>query len=256
MRSSEQRRVGPIRRCLTAQKAELMKKNYGRDRPWIFAEGGETTILAVVAIVLGALVLWLIWPDSLLLDLLLFAVAIAAVFILYFFRDPNRRVAREPQVVVAPADGKVVAIVEEHEPVYLKDSVCRMSIFLSVFDVHVQRAPVQGEVVLVEHRPGAFLQAFRPEASDVNEFVAMIINSKYGRVMVKQIAGILARRCVNYAEVGETLAKGQRFGLIKFGSRVDLFLPPGSRFLVQVGDQVYAGLTPVARLGREEDHEQ
>jgi phosphatidylserine decarboxylase len=225
-----------------------MKNNYGKDRPWIFAKGGGGTILVVLAIVLATLALWLIWPDSLLLDLLLFAVAIAAVFILYFFRDPNRKVAAEPGVVVAPADGKVVAIVEEDEPIYLQESVCRLSIFLSVFDVHVQRVPIEGEVALVEHRPGAFLQAFRPEASDVNEFVAMIINSKYGRVMVKQIAGILARRCVNYAEVGEILAKGQRFGLIKFGSRVDLFLPSGTRFLVDVGDQVYGGLTPVARL--------
>jgi phosphatidylserine decarboxylase len=233
-----------------------MKRNYGKDRPWIFAEGGEGTILIVVAVVAGAFLMWLIWPDSLLLDLLLFLLAIAAVFILYFFRDPNRRVARDPGVVVSPADGKVVAIVEEHEPIYLKEKVCRLSIFLSIFDVHVQRAPLGGKVALVEHRPGAFLQAFKPEASDVNEFVAMIINSKYGRIMVKQIAGILARRCVNYAEIGETLEKGQRFGLIKFGSRVDLFLPPGSRFLVQVGDQVYAGLTPVARLAMEERHEE
>jgi phosphatidylserine decarboxylase len=233
-----------------------MKRSYGKDRAWIFAEGGENTIFVVVAIVILAFALWLIWPDSLLLDLLLFVVAIAAVFILYFFRDPNRRVAREPGVVVAPADGKVVAIVEEHEPIYLKEAVCRLSIFLSVFDVHVQRAPIEGKVTLVEHRPGAFLQAFRPEASDVNEFVAMIISSKYGRIMVKQIAGILARRCVNYAELGGTVAKGERFGLIKFGSRVDLFLPPGSHVLVQIGDQVYAGLTPVARLSTGESHEQ
>jgi phosphatidylserine decarboxylase len=225
-----------------------MKNEYGRDRRWIFAKGGGSTILVVVAIVLVVLGLWLIWPDSLLLDLLLFVVAIAGILVLYFFRDPNRKVAVEPGVVVAPADGKIVAIVEEDEPIYLQESVCRLSIFLSVFDVHVQRMPIEGEVALVERRPGAFLQAFRPEASDVNEFVAMIINSKCGRVMVKQIAGILARRCVNYAEVGETLAKGERFGLIKFGSRVDLFLPAGAQFLVAVGDQVYAGLTPVARL--------
>jgi phosphatidylserine decarboxylase len=233
-----------------------MKRNYGEDRPWLFAEGGGGTLLIAVAVVAGAFALWLIWPESLLLDLLLFVVAIAAVFVLYFFRDPNRRIAREPGIVVAPADGKVVAIVEEHEPIYLKEYICRLSIFLSIFDVHVQRAPIDGQVALVEHRPGAFLQAFRPEASDVNEFVAMIINSKYGRIMVKQIAGILARRCVNYAEVGETLEKGQRFGLIKFGSRVDLLLPPGSRFLVQVGDQVYAGLTPVAHLALEEEDEE
>jgi phosphatidylserine decarboxylase len=228
-------------------------KNYGQDRPWIFAEGGGSTILIVVAIVALALVLWLIWPDSVLLDVLLFVVAIGAVFILYFFRDPNRKVAAEPGVVVSPADGKVVEIVEEDESLYLQEPVCRLSIFLSVFDVHVQRAPIGGEVALVEHRPGAFLQAFRPEASDVNEFVAMIINTKYGRVLVKQIAGILARRCVNYAEVGDSLAKGQRFGLIKFGSRVDLFLPPGAQFLVEVGDQVYGGLTPVARLSTEDE---
>jgi phosphatidylserine decarboxylase len=100
----------------------------------------------------------------------------------------------------------------------------------------------------VQHHPGKFLQAFRPEASDVNEYIAMMIEGEYGRLLIKQIAGILARRCVNKMQPGDTIRAGQRFGLIKFGSRLDLFLPPSAQLLIAVGDKVYGGLTPIARL--------
>jgi phosphatidylserine decarboxylase len=233
-----------------------LKKGYGKDRAWLFAEGGGGTVLLVVAFIGAAIGLWLLWPESILLDIVLFLVALLGIFVLYFFRDPNRQVAREPGVIVAPADGKIVAIVTEPEPMFLQQTACRISIFLSVFDVHVQRAPVSGRVLSVDHRPGAFLQAFRPEASEVNEFIAMILETEHGRVLVKQIAGILARRCVNYAEVGATIEKGERFGLIKFGSRVDLFLPPATKVLVAIGDQVYGGLTPLARFSSGEGDEQ
>jgi phosphatidylserine decarboxylase len=225
-----------------------MKKNYGKDRAWIFAEGGTGNLAIVVAFVAVAVLLWRIWPQSFLLDILLFIAALVAMVGLYFFRDPNRLIRNEVGTVLSPADGKVVAIVKEHEPLYLQENVCRISIFLSVLDVHVQRAPVDGEVTLVEHRPGQYLQAYKPEASEVNEYIAMIIDSAYGRILVKQIAGILARRCVNYAEVGEEVKAGQRFGLIRFGSRVDLFLPTTAEIMVQLDDHVYGGLTPIARF--------
>jgi phosphatidylserine decarboxylase len=170
--------------------------------------------------------------------------------VLYFFRDPNRVPRQDAGMVVSPADGKVMAIVREREGLYLEKEVIRISIFLSLFDVHVQRMPIGGKVLQVDHRPGQFLQAFRPEASEVNESVAMIIESPYGQVLVKQIAGILARRCVNYANVGDMLETGHRFGMIRFSSRVDVFLPPESELLVSVGDRVTGGLTPMARFRR------
>jgi phosphatidylserine decarboxylase len=222
-------------------------KKYGADRNWPFAEGGGATILVATAFFVGAAVLWFWRPGWLSGPLLVLATALW-LLILYFFRDPKRQSPAEPGVVFSPGDGEVVAVVEGCEERYLKETVRRVSIFLSVTDVHVQRSPVTGRVALVEHRPGKFLQAFRPEASEVNESIAMIIEGEYGRVLVKQIAGILARRCVNYAQVGDELAAGQRFGLIRFGSRVDLFLPLEAQVVVAVGDRVVGGLTPIARF--------
>ena len=115
-------------------------------------------------------------------------------------------------------------------------------------NVHVQRIPITGTVKMVRHQPGRFLQAFRPEASSVNEYIAMLIQTTFGPVLVKQIAGIMARRCVNDAHPGDIVNGGQRFGMIKFGSRVDLFIAPAAEILVTVGDRVIGGVTPVARL--------
>jgi phosphatidylserine decarboxylase len=227
-------------------------KKYGADRNWPFAEGGGATIFVATAFFVSAAVLWF-WRPGWLSGLLLVLVTALWLLILYFFRDPKRQPPAEPGVVLSPGDGEVVAVVEGCEARYLKETVRRISIFLSVTDVHVQRSPVTGRVALVEHRPGKFLQAFRPEASEVNESIAMIIESEHGgRILVKQIAGILARRCVNYAQVGDELTAGQRFGLIRFGSRVDLFLPLTAEVLVRVGDQVAGGLTPLARFSTDE----
>jgi phosphatidylserine decarboxylase len=168
--------------------------------------------------------------------------------ILYFFRDPDRNPQGQAGLVVGPCDGEVVSIDRLVENLYLNTETVRISIFLSVFNVHVQRIPLAGEVTLVDHRPGRFLQAFRPEASDVNEYIAMQIDTPYGVLLVKQIAGILARRCINYCQPGEQVKAGQRFGLIKFGSRVDLFLPQQAEVRVNIGDRVLGGLTPIAQL--------
>jgi phosphatidylserine decarboxylase len=225
-----------------------MKKNYGTDRFWPFAEGGGSTIAIVLLILLLVALLWLFLPGGLVVDIILFIVALVAFVVLYFFRDPNREIVRQAGIVLSPADGKIVSISREHEPIYLQDTAVRVSIFLSVLDIHVQRMPLDGKVLRVDHKPGRFLQAFKPEASDVNEYIAMLLETSYGPVLVKQIAGILARRCVNFAEVGERVRMGERFGLIKFGSRVDLFLPLRAEILVKEGEHVYAGLTPLARI--------
>lgn len=220
---------------------------YGEDRAWPFVQGGGPTMILFSLALAAAVALRVRWPNAATLVLLII-VAVLWLLILYFFRDPNRNVLDEPGLVVGPGDGEIVEVAREQESRYLQAEVIRISMFLSVLDVHVQRVPLGGVVKLVEHRPGKFLQAFRPEASEVNEYVAMIIESEYGRILVKQIAGILARRCVNWAAPGDRVTTGQRFGLIKFGSRIDLFLPPQAKLLVAVGDKVRGGITPVARL--------
>jgi phosphatidylserine decarboxylase len=218
-----------------------------RDSIWPFARGGGPTIALVTAIWAILLLLWRQrrhWGTG-----GLFALASAVwLLVLYFFRDPNRPLWSEPGLVMSAADGKVVAVVNETEPLYLQRPVTRISTFLDITDVHVQRIPISGVVRRISFRPGKFLQAFRPEASMENESIAMEIETAHGTVLVKQIAGIMARRCVNYATPGEPVAAGERFGLIRFGSRVDLFLPQTAEVLVAVGDRVAGGLTPVARL--------
>lgn len=224
-----------------------LMNEHGRDRKWPFAEGGEVTLAVMTAVWVTAVFLHkkLFHPVTKIVGALVTGLWL---LMLYFFRDPNRQVCVEPGLVVSPADGEVMAIVRETEQRYLQADVVRISIFLSVLNVHVQRAPLGGVVTLVDHRPGQFLQAFRPEASDVNEFVAMVVETGYGRILVKQIAGILARRCVNYMQPGDDVTTGQRFGLIRFGSRVDLYLPADAQLLMQVGDKALGGITPVARL--------
>lgn len=221
---------------------------YGADRFWPLAEGGGGTV-ALVTLVAGALAgVWWIRPN--LLTALLAGLGLFLwLAVLYFFRDPNRRISAEPGVVLSPGDGQVVAVVEEDETHYLQRRMRRISIFLDVYNVHVQRVPLGGTVVVVERRPGRFIQAFKPEASTVNESIAMVVDSaEYGTYLVKQIAGIVARRCINRMQPGQPVATGQRFGLIRFGSRVDLFLPLSATVRVAPGDPVYGGLTTVATL--------
>lgn len=226
-----------------------MSRKAGADRSFPFAEGGEATI-AVVTGGLGLVVgVWRRakgggrWVAGLLMGL----TTVLWGLVLYFFRDPRRVSPQEAGLVVSPADGQVVEIVEE-EVALLPSPVKRISIFLSVWDVHVQRTPIAGTVRSIIPRPGKFLQAFRPEASSENESISMVLDTAYGQLMVKQIAGILARRCVNYAQLGDQLQTGQRFGLIRFGSRVDLFLPLSAQLLIKEGDQVKGGITPFAYL--------
>jgi phosphatidylserine decarboxylase len=226
-------------------------KHAGADRLWPFAEGGESNLAVATAVWAGALIISRRWSNPL-FRLLGFVLTIIYLLILYFFRDPNRPTVEQPGMVVGPGDGEVVNIVREHESEFLNQESVRISIFLSVLDVHVQRIPIGGKVLRVQHHPGQFLQAYRPEASQVNEYIATILETPYGLVLVKQIAGIMARRCVNYLHPGETVYTGERLGLIRFGSRVDLFLPADARLLISIGDKVIGGITPLARLKEKE----
>jgi phosphatidylserine decarboxylase len=160
------------------------------------------------------------------------------LFVLFFFRDPERTISEGKGIVVSPADGKVIVIKDIYEPDYLKQDVKQISIFLSVFNVHVNRTPIGGTVEMVKYNPGKFLVASVDKASLDNEQTGMVISDGKNKVLVKQIAGLIARRIVCYAKTGDTVKAGERYGLIRFGSRVDLFLPKNTDLMVKVGDRI------------------
>lgn len=164
---------------------------------------------------------------------------LAALACLGFFRDPERTPPDLPGAVLAPADGRVMAVAETQDP-WVGRAV-RVSIFLSPLDVHVNRAPIGGLVKNVEHAPGRFVAAYRPEASDENERCTVSLEGETARVAVKQIAGVVARRIVCRVRAGDALKAGERFGLIRFGSRTDLIVPRGTTVKVAVGDRVRGG---------------
>jgi phosphatidylserine decarboxylase len=175
------------------------------------------------------------------------------IFILYFFRDPERNIIKDEEKILSPADGKVVEIVEEEDKEYSKSQVKRISIFLSVFNVHIQRAPVAGNVEMVKHKKGKFLPAWEPLASMDNEqnSIGITFNNKgkTKKILVKQIAGILARRTVAWIKEKDDIKLGQKIGMIKFGSRVDVLFPKEIEVTVKIGDKVKAGETIIGVMG-------
>lgn len=173
---------------------------------------------------------------------------VVALWVAYFFRDPERTGDRGEALVVAPADGKVVMISEVDEPTFLHGRAIRLSIFMNVFSVHVNRYPVSGVVRHVHYAPGKFVNAVAEESSLSNEMRSVGIESGPHRVLVRQIAGLVARRIVTYSREGDRAVQGERFGIIRFGSRVDVFIPTGSRLRVQPGQQTTAGSTVLAEL--------
>ena len=200
--------------------------------PFVAAAGGVTGLalaldLAAPAALVGALTLFTSW----------------------FFRNPKRVPPAVPNGIVAPGDGKVVGIEEVYEPRYLKEQAVRLSIFLNIFDVHVNRIPCEGTVEEIGYQPGRFLAANRPDASLHNEQNALLIRAAAGaKVLCVQVAGLIARRIVCWVTPGERVPCGERFGLIRFGSRVDLFVPVGTVLNVAVGDRVKGGATLLGRL--------
>jgi phosphatidylserine decarboxylase len=184
------------------------------------------------------------WP----LWLFAFALTLVALWVAYFFRDPERAGARGDQLVIAPADGKVVMITEVDEPTFVHGRAIRLSIFMNVFNVHVNRYPVSGTVRYVHRNPGKFLNAAIEQSSLENEQTSVGLEVGDRRILVRQIAGLIARRIHTYSREGERVEQGERMGLIRFGSRVDVFVPPGSVVRVKVGETTVAGFTVIAEL--------
>ena len=168
----------------------------------------------------------------------------------YFFRNPIRRRRDGDGLVLAPADGRVIEIAEVEEPDLFVQPATRISIFLNIFNVHVQRAPVTGRVGLKSYKPGGFAFAWKPKASEDNEQATLGISAGPHRIMVRQIAGLVARRIVTDPEMGDLVPQGSRIGIIRFGSRVDLFIPQGWEVTCKVGDRTKGGLTDLARVPR------
>jgi phosphatidylserine decarboxylase len=173
---------------------------------------------------------------------------IVALWVAYFFRDPERTGPRGDQFVISPADGLVLPVVQVDEPSFLHGGAQRISIFMNIFNVHVNRYPIDGKVSYVHYNPGKFLSAHRDKASLENEQMSVGITSPRGPVLVRQIAGLIARRIVTYSKDGQQASQGSRFGLIRFGSRVDVFVPPNAIIKVRPGEKVVAGTTVIAEL--------
>ena len=173
---------------------------------------------------------------------------VLALWVAFFFRDPERSGDRGEGLVVAPADGKVVMITEVDEPTFIHGRALRISIFMNVFSVHVNRYPVSGIVRHVHYAPGKFLNAVAEESSLSNEMRSVGIESGPHRILVRQIAGLIARRIVTYSREGDRATQGERFGIIRFGSRVDVFMPTDSKVRVRLGQQTTAGTTVLAEL--------
>lgn len=198
--------------------------------------------ISLAGAVLSAVFLWYLTP--------VFVAALA--FVLYFFRDPSRRTPDEPHVLVSPADGKVVEVAEVEEPEFLKTRTHKIAIFMSPLDVHVNRSPCDGQVEALVHQAGRHLNARASDASARNEASAMALTHVEGdrRTLVRQVAGAVARRIVCAAAVGQHLARGQRYGMVKFGSRAEVYVPVGTGFEVEVrlGQSVKAGETIMGRF--------
>ena len=204
------------------------------------AKEGYIFIIPLVILTLGLCALSWFWVTGIFGGLLL--------FVTWFFRDPERKIPEDSNAVVSPGDGKIVEIVEEKDPLLAKDGYTRISVFLNVFNVHVNRVPIAGKIEATRYNPGKFLNASSHKASLDNEQSAILLNNGHVTILVKQIAGLIARRIVCWAKEGDEYQRGQRYGLIRFGSRVDVFLPEGTEIKVVVGDIVSGGSTIIGYL--------
>lgn len=205
-----------------------------------FAKEGYPFILFFSALTILSVVFRIHWLTTIFL--------ILTLFMFYFFRDPERVTVPDKNAFYTPADGKIIVITEAQEDEMLHEKALKISVFMSPLNVHVNRAPCDGVVREVKHFPGKFLSAFKEEASKANEHITMLLESGHGKIVVKQIAGYVARRAVCRVKPGDTLTQGQRYGIIKFSSRLDIFLPLNTKVKVKLGDKVKAGETVLGEV--------
>ncbi len=183
-------------------------------------------------------------------ELLAWPALLLTTFVLAFFRDPERMTAASADELISPADGKVILVEEQFDDIYLQKQVIKISIFMNIFNVHVNRIPMDGTVKEIRYKPGQFYSADSEKGALLNERCGVIMETKTGERMVfVQVAGLIARRIVNWLEPEDTIQRGKRFGLIRFGSRVDLYLPVTSTVAVKIGQKVRAGETTIASIG-------
>ena len=207
-------------------------------------EGFNIIIISFfVTVIFGVLAEYLIESKNLKTALQV-VILIILILVLQFFRNPNRPVLGKKDLLVSPVDGKIVSISEIYEDEYFNDKRLQISIFMSPINVHVTRFPVSGKIIYSKYHPGKYLVAWHPKSSKLNERTTIVIENQFlGKVMYRQIAGTVARRIVNYAIENQTAVQGEDAGFIKFGSRVDIFLPPDTKLKIKNGQKVKGGIT-------------
>jgi len=204
-------------------------------------------LLIVTLLFVGIIILWFIYKKILLL-IIGILLCLLLLFILYFFRDPNRQVPDENNIIVSPADGRIVEIKYDQQLLSFDKKFIKVAIYLSLWDVHINRIPMEGEIIFQKYSKGQFYPAYKSKASQNNESNLIGIKTRIGEVFVKQIAGIIARRIVSNINIGDNVYMGQRFGMIKFGSRVELFLPDDIKLTVSKGDVLRGGESIVGKF--------
>ena len=215
----------------------------------MFHKEGQT-IIFVSLIIIGSLFLMMDFIGiSWLVKTLQIGLLVLFILIIQFFRNPKRNTQMDDAHVISPVDGKVVVIEEVQESEYFNDKRIQVSVFMSPVNVHVTRYPIGGKVLFSKYHPGKYLVAWHPKSSEKNERTTVVVeNSKFGKVLYRQIAGFMARRIVNYAKKDQIVVQGNDAGFIKFGSRVDLFLPLDTKLNVKLNQKVRGGETVIAKL--------
>jgi phosphatidylserine decarboxylase len=216
----------------------------------IHKEGYKILAVGFIILLIVNTIAWIIWSDNSLVKwIFLVSSTLFFIFILFFFRLPVRHLDPDPELIYAPADGKVVVIEETFENEYFKDIRLQISIFMSPLNMHSNKYPVSGHIKYVNYHSGNYMVAWHPKSSELNERSTIVIETEKGtEILVRQIAGAIARRIVTYAKEGQTVTQGDELGFIKFGSRVDIFLPLGTEVEVPILQQVKANKSIIAKI--------
>lgn len=215
----------------------------------IHKEGKKIIPIAFFTIAVLDVIIYIFLQDFLIFYFFMAASLVLAGLVVYFFRVPNREIEKNETHVLAPADGKIVEVLEVFEEEYFKDKRIQVSIFMSPLNVHQNRAPIGGDITFIKHHKGAFYPAFVEKSSHLNERCTTVFKSKNGtEVLARQIAGSVARRICNYKKPGDKIEQGAEYGFIRFGSRVDIFLPLDAKVTVKYGDIPVGGKTVIATI--------